>query len=246
MLRSLTLPFLALVLALSVAACSPRAPARGDAQREAEDAEVVVGTSPEVPDDRPVVVFLGTSLTAGLGLARDEDTYVARVAELADSAGTPMRAVNAGVSGETSAGGLRRLDWVLREPLDVLVLELGANDGLRGQDPFATYDNLVEIMRRTRTRYPAARIVLAGMEAPPNLGPLFTTAFRQVFADAAEEGDALLVPFLLDGVAGIPELNQSDRIHPTAEGHEIMAHNVWEVLGPVMAELAETTETERP
>ncbi len=198
---------------------------------------MVVPTPAEVPDDRPVVVFLGTSLTAGLGLANVEDTYVARVAELADSAGTPIRPVNAGVSGETSAGGLRRLDWVLREPLDVLVLELGANDGLRGQDPFSTYDNLVEIMRRTRTRYPAVRIVLAGMEAPPNLGPLFTEAFRQIFVDAAAEGGALLVPFLLEGVAGVPELNQSDRIHPTAEGHEIMARNVWGVLGPLVEEL---------
>ena len=241
MLRSLTLRSLALVLALSVTACSQRAPASGDGAREAEDAEVVVDTPPEVPDDRPVVVFLGTSLTAGLGLARDEDTYVARVAELADSAGTPIRAVNAGVSGETSAGGLRRLDWVLREPLDMLVLELGANDGLRGQDPFATYDNLVEIMRRTRTRYPGARIVLAGMEAPPNLGPLFTDAFRQLFVDAAEQEGALLIPFLLEGVAGVRELNQSDRIHPTAAGHAIMAQNVWAVLGPLVAEMAGTT-----
>jgi acyl-CoA thioesterase-1 len=236
MLRSVTPRFLALALALASVGCGSPAPTPGsDAAPDGSD--VVVSTPPEVPDDRPVVVFLGTSLTAGLGLANDEDTYVARVAELADSAGTPIRAVNAGVSGETSAGGLRRLDWVLREPLDVLVLELGANDGLRGQDPFATFDNLVEIMRRTRTRYPAARIVLAGMEAPPNLGPLFTDAFRSVFVDAAEQEGALLIPFLLEGVAGVPELNQSDRIHPTPEGHRIMARTVWGVLGPVVAEL---------
>jgi len=201
---------------------------------------VVVATSPEVPDDRPVVVFLGTSLTAGLGLASDEDTYVARVAELAASAGTPIRAVNAGVSGETSAGGLRRLDWVLREPLDVLVLELGANDGLRGQDPFALENNLTEIVRRTRTRYPGVRVVLAGMEAPPNLGPLYTSAFRSIFSAVAEQEGAALVPFLLDGVAGVPALNQSDLIHPTAEGHVVLAENVWEVLGPVLTELEAT------
>jgi len=236
MRRSLNSCSPALALALCVAACSPRAPAPGGAG-QAEDAGATVATTPAAPDDRPVVVFLGTSLTAGLGLTRDDDTYVARVAELADSAGTPLRAVNAGVSGETSAGGLRRLDWVLREPLDVLVLELGANDGLRGQDPFATRDNLVEIMRRTRTRYPGARIVLAGMEAPPNLGPLFTDMFRQVFIDAAEQEGALLIPFLLEGVAGVPDLNQPDRIHPTAEGHAIMARNVWAVIGPLMAEL---------
>ena len=201
---------------------------------------MVVATSPEVPDDRPVVVFLGTSLTAGLGLASDEDTYVARVAELAASAGTPIRAVNAGVSGETSAGGLRRLDWVLRAPLDVLVLELGANDGLRGQDPFALEDNLTEIVRRTRTRYPGVRVVLAGMEAPPNLGPLYTSAFRSIFSAVAEQEGAALVPFLLDGVAGVPALNQSDLIHPTAEGHVVLAENVWEVLGPVLTELEAT------
>jgi acyl-CoA thioesterase-1 len=201
---------------------------------------VVVATSPEVPDDRPVVVFLGTSLTAGLGLASDEDTYVARVAELAASAGTPIRAVNAGVSGETSAGGLRRLDWVLRAPLDVLVLELGANDGLRGQDPFALEDNLTEIVRRTRTRYPGVRVVLAGMEAPPNLGPLYTSAFRSIFSAVAEQEGAALVPFLLEGVAGVPALNQSDLIHPTAEGHVVVAENVWEVLGPVLTELEAT------
>jgi len=146
--------------------------------------------------------------------------------------------VNAGVSGETSAGGLRRLDWVLREPLDVLVVELGANDGLRGLDPFQMSDNLVQIARRTRTRYPDARIVLAGMEAPPNLGPLYTEAFRAIFSSVADDANALLIPFLLDGVAGIPSLNQRDGIHPTPEGHRFMASNAFEVLGPLFAELS--------
>jgi acyl-CoA thioesterase-1 len=201
------------------------------------DSTMVVATTPEVPDDRPVVVFLGTSLTAGLGLVRDEESYVARISVLADSAGTPIRAVNAGVSGETSAGGLRRLDWVLREPLDVLVVELGANDGLRGLSPFQLADNLTQIARRTRTRYPDARVVVAGMEAPPNLGALYTDAFRAIFTSIADEEDVLLIPFLLEGVAGIPALNQSDGIHPTPEGHQILARNAWEVLGPLFAEL---------
>jgi acyl-CoA thioesterase-1 len=226
---------LSTALALAVTGCS--APPSPDGRAPAGGSQMVVATSPEVPDDRPVVVFLGTSLTAGLGLARDEDTYVARIEELAASAGTPIRAINAGVSGETSAAGLRRLDWVLRQPLDVLVLELGANDGLRGQDPFALRDNLTEIVQRTRTRYPAVRVVVAGMEAPPNLGPLYTTAFRQVFPDVAAREGASLVPFLLDGVAGIPSLNQSDLIHPTAEGHAIVADNVWAVLGPVLVDV---------
>jgi acyl-CoA thioesterase-1 len=215
-------------------------PGPGADTESARPGEAPAVEAPAAPDDRPVVVFVGTSLTAGLGLPTDDDTYVARVAELADSAGTPIRAVNAGVSGETSAGGLRRIDWVLREPLDVLVLELGANDGLRGQDPFALADNLTQIIRRTRTRYPEARVVLAGMEAPPNLGPLYTLAFHDVYPRVAEQEGALLIPFLLADVAGIPALNQSDGIHPTPDGHRIMARHVWEVIGPVLAELAAT------
>jgi len=230
MRRSITIS-----LALLFAACSAdEPPAVVDT---GADSQVVVATAPEVPDGRPVVVFLGTSLTAGLGLERDEDTWVSRVAELADSAGTPIHAVNAGVSGETSAGGLRRLDWILREPLDVLVIELGANDGLRGLDPIQMSDNLIQIAERTRTRYPDARIVIAGMEAPPNLGPLYTDAFRAIFTSVADSTHALLIPFLLDGVAGVPELNQSDGIHPTPEGHRILARNAFEVLGPLFAEI---------
>jgi len=227
--------FFSVLPALVTGACSVQAPS-GDTE-PARPGEETTAAAPAVPDDRPVVVFLGTSLTAGLGLDADEDTYVRRVAELADSAGTPIRAVNAGVSGETSAGGLRRLDWVLREPVDVLVVELGANDGLRGQNPLALQQNLTEIVRRTRTRYPDVRVVLAGMEAPPNLGQVYTAAFHQVFPSVSEAEQTLLIPFLLDGVAGVPRLNQSDGIHPTSEGHRIMARHVWGVLGPVVSEL---------
>lgn len=200
---------------------------------------MVVASGPEVPsDDRPVVVFLGTSLTAGLGLEGEEESWVAHVEQIGDSVGLPLRAVNAGVSGETSAGGLRRLDWALREPFDVLVVELGANDGLRGQDPSALEANLREIIGKTRARYPDAAIVLAGMEAPPNLGPIYTSAFRAVFPRVAESEDVALIPFLLDGVAGVPELNQSDRIHPTAEGHRRIAHVAWPVLEQVLREVS--------
>jgi acyl-CoA thioesterase-1 len=210
----------------------------GAADVVASDSTMVVATEAMVPSDgRPVVVFLGTSLTAGLGLERDLDTYVSVLVQMADSAGKPFHAVNAGVSGDTSAGGLRRIDWLLRTPLDVLVIELGANDGLRGQDPNAMAENLTEIIRRTRDAYPAARFLVAGMEAPPNLGDRYTAAFRAVFAEVARAQGAALIPFLLDGVAGVPELNQDDRIHPTREGHRRVAGNVWPVLEAVLDEV---------
>lgn len=202
---------------------------------------MVVASDSMVPSEAgPTVVFLGTSLTAGMGLEGSEESYVAVLDAMADSAGTPFRAVNAGVSGETSAGGLRRLDWTLREPVDVLVVELGANDGLRGRSVEALEDNLLEIIRRTRTRHPDARILLAGMEAPPNLGERYTGAFRQVFPAVADSTGVALVPFLLEGVAGVSELNQEDRIHPTAEGHRRIARTVWPHLEPLVRSARES------
>jgi len=201
---------------------------------------MVVATGARVPSETgPRVVFLGTSITAGFGLELEAEGYVAVLARVAEAEGRPFQAVNAGVSGETSAGGLRRLDWILREPLDVLVIELGGNDGLRGQAPDAMAANLTEIIRRARTRYPEARFVLAGMEAPPNLGEAYTSAFRAVFPAVADEEDAVLVPFLLVGVAGVPELNQNDRIHPTPEGHRRIAETVWPILRDVLNTLPE-------
>ena len=235
MYRSLSTLVTTLLVACSATGSEPPAQAAAGG-----DSTMVVASEVRVPSDgRPTVVFLGTSITAGLGLEREADGWVAQVEQIADSAGVPFRAVNAGVSGETSAGGLRRLDWVLRQPMDVLVVELGANDGLRGQDPFSMRSNLTAIIRQTRTRYPNARIVLAGMEAPPNLGPIYTAAFRAVFAEVAEQEQTALIPFLLDGVAGIPELNQADRIHPTPEGHRLIAYTAWPVLERVLRELPE-------
>lgn len=183
------------------------------------------------------VVFLGTSLTAGLGIERAEDRWPERVGALADSAGLPVEVVNAGVSGDTSAGGLRRLDWLLSEPVDVLVVELGANDGLRGQSPEALEENLRTIIRRTRERRPEARIVLAGMEAPPNLGADYTQRFRAVFPRVAQDTGVALIPFLLDGVAGEPQLNQADGIHPTPAGHRRIARTAWPILQPILTDL---------
>jgi len=183
--------------------------------------------------ERPVVLFIGTSLTAGYGL-EVEQAYPALVQEKIDRAGLEFRVVNAGVSGETSAGGLRRIDWLLREPPAVLVVELGANDGLRGLDPEAMRQNLREIITRTKEANPEVRVVIAGMEAPPNMGQRYTEAFRAVFPELAQEQRAALIPFLLDGVAGRRRYNQVDGIHPTADGHEIIADNVWDVLERVL------------
>jgi acyl-CoA thioesterase-1 len=181
--------------------------------------------------DPRTVLFFGDSLTAGYGL-EDPSTqaFPALIQKKIDQAGRPWRVVNAGLSGETSAGGLRRVDWILRQPVDVFVLELGGNDGLRGIPPAATEANLQAIIDRVRAKYPAARIVLAGMAAPPNMGPDFTRTFAAIFPALAEKNPVLLIPFLLEGVAGWPELNQPDGIHPTVRGHALVGETVWSVL----------------
>lgn len=185
------------------------------------------------PETRPTILFFGTSLTAGYGLSGDQ-AYPALIQEKIDSAGLDYRVVNAGVNGATSAEGLSRIDWLLRQPVDVLVLELGANDGLRGRGVEQLRENLQAIIDRTNAAYPDAAVVIAGMEAPPNLGRRYTDAFRQVFRDLARANGAALIPFLLEGVAADPSLNQADGIHPTARGQEIVAENVWEVLQEVL------------
>jgi acyl-CoA thioesterase-1 len=151
-----------------------------------------------------------------------------------DAAGLRYRVVNAGLSGETSAGALRRLDWVLPQPPAVLIVETGANDGLMGQDPGALKDNLDAILRRARERVPSLRIVLVGMQAPPNLGADYTRRFRSVYPELARAHGAALVPFLLEGVGGIAGMNQADGIHPNAEGQRRAAQNVWKVLRPLL------------
>ncbi len=179
------------------------------------------------------MVFLGNSLTAGLGVPEDS-AFPARIQQKIDSAGLGFRVVNAGVSGATSADGLQQVDWLLRQPVDVLVLELGGNDALRGLSVDAMAANLRGIIEKFRARHPGLPVVLAGMEAPPNLGPVYTTAFRQAFRDVAARERATLIPFLLQDVGGIARLNQPDQIHPTAEGHAIVARTVWRVLEPVL------------
>ena len=181
------------------------------------------------------LVFFGDSLTAGYGLADpDAQSYPARIRARIEAEHLPWRVVNAGLSGETSAGGLRRVDWVLNQKVDVFFLELGANDGLRGTSPEVTKKNLQSIIDRVSAKYPDARIVLAGMRMPPNMGADYEEAFRAIFPALATDNHALLVPFLLDGVARIPDLNQADGIHPNPEGASIVAEGVWKVIGPVL------------
>jgi acyl-CoA thioesterase-1 len=180
-------------------------------------------------------VFFGDSLTAGYGLADpDTQSYPARIQVKIDAEHLPWHVVNAGLSGETSAGGLRRIDWVLRQRLDVFVLELGANDGLRGTAPEVTRANLQAIIDRVRSKYPAARIVLAGMRMPQNMGPDYVEAFRAIYPALAQKNGIALIPFLLDGVAGRPELNQYDGVHPTPAGAAIIAEEVWKSIAPVL------------
>lgn len=182
------------------------------------------------------VLFIGTSLTAGLGLDPDS-AYPAVLQQLADSNNLRVAMVNAGLSGETSAGALRRVDWLLQEPSEVVVIETGANDGLRGLNPDSTRANLVAIIQAVRAAKPDTRILLAQMEAPPNLGPRYTRAFHDAFLNVARDEGVTLIPFFLEGVAGVPELNQSDGIHPTEEGARRAARNMWLTLAPVLREV---------
>lgn len=179
------------------------------------------------------VVVLGDSLAAGYGLDPSE-SFPALLQKKVDAAGLNFTVVNAGLSGDTTSGGLRRIDWLLKRRVDVLVLELGGNDGLRGIPVGVTKTNLQAIIDRTKQKNPRAKIVIAGMQMPPNMGADYTTAFAKVFPALAKENNAALIPFLLEGVGGKPELNLPDLIHPTAEGQKIVATNVWAVLKPVL------------
>ena len=185
---------------------------------------------------RPVVLFFGTSLTAGAGL-EPEQAFPALVEKKADSAGLPIRAVNAGLSGETTAGALRRIDWVLRTPADIIVVETGANDALRGLPPAAAKANIEKIIAAIRQKQPGATIVLAQFFAPPNFGNAYTRSFGAIYTDVAKRENVVLIPFLLEGVAGISRYNQPDGIHPNATGEKIVADNVWRSLEPVIAQL---------
>jgi len=184
----------------------------------------------------PRVLFLGTSLTAGFGLDDPAtDAYPSVIQRIADSSHVKALMVNAGLSGETSAGAERRVEWLLKRKPDVVVIETGANDGLRGLNPDSTAANLKQIIARVRAVNPSAGIVLLQMEAPTNLGPDYTKAFHSIFGKVAAQERVVLAPFFLNGVAGIPKLNQADGIHPTPEGARIAAHNLWPTLERVLS-----------
>ncbi|MBS12170.1 MAG: arylesterase [Gemmatimonadetes bacterium] len=184
-------------------------------------------------EDRLTVLFVGDSITAGLGIDEDQ-AFPALLQTRLDSMDWPVTAINAGLSGETSSGGLRRINWLLKQKVDVLVLELGANDGLRGIDLTLTERNLRAIVAATKEKHPYCEIIIAGMQVPTNLGQEYTTTFREMFGKVALDTGSELIPFLLENVGGIPELNLPDGKHPTAEGHKILAENVWKVLEAVL------------
>jgi len=222
---------------MGVLTCALLTACGGSGGRRSQTAQADSGTQEagerSAPDARPAILFLGTSLTAGLGVEPDS-AYPAVLQRRIDSLGLHWRVINGGVSGETSAGLLRRLPWLLQGPLGVVVVESGANDGLRGLDVDSTRANLDAIVRQVRAHDSTTRIVIAGMQAPPNMGAPFTRRFQALFPDLARRERLPLIPFLLTGVAGIDSLNQADGIHPTPTGHRIVADNVWRVVGPMV------------
>jgi len=192
--------------------------------------EVAAKTENAGQSNKKNILFFGDSLTAGYGLDDQDEAFPGVIQHQLDSLKLPYQAINAGLSGETTAGGLGRIDWVLKQKVSVFILELGANDGLRGIPTDETARNLQAIIDKVKAKYPDAKIILAGMQVPPSMGADYANSFKAVFPTLAQKNKLELIPFLLDNVAGIPKLNQKDGIHPTAEGAKIVAGNVWAVL----------------
>ncbi|MEJ2882332.1 arylesterase [Pedobacter sp. GR22-6] len=183
-----------------------------------------------IPDTIQNVLFFGTSLTAGYGLEDQAQAYPALIQKKIEALNLPYRVINAGLSGETSAAGKTRIDWLLKQPVGVFVLELGANDGLRGLSVKQTSMNLQAVIDRVKKKNPEVKLLMLGMQMPPNMGAKYTTEFKELFSNLASKNQMAYVPFLLEGVGGVPKLNQQDGIHPTAEGQKILAENVWKEL----------------
>ena len=204
--------------------------------RAAESANATSSTPAPAPQPAAVktILFFGDSLTAGYGLDDPALAFPGRIQEKITADKLPWRVINAGLSGETTAGGVRRLDWIMRQPVHIFVLELGGNDGLRGIPVSETRTNLQSIIDRAREKHPNIKILLAGMKMPANMGSDYTAQFEKVFADIAKKNKTALVPFVLENVGGKPDLNLPDRIHPTPAGHQIVAQNIWPVLQPLL------------
>lgn len=215
---------LAFCLTLILCACGGKS-TTSNSQQTATPQSENPGTS-----DKKNILFFGDSLTAGYGLDDPDQAFPGVIQHKIDSLKLPYNVINAGVSGETTAGGLGRIDWVLKQKISVFILELGANDGLRGIPTDETAKNLQAIIDKVKAKYPNAKIILAGMMVPPSMGADYSSSFRAVFPSLAKKNNIDLIPFLLDNVAGNPKLNQKDGIHPTAEGAKIVAGNVWKVL----------------
>jgi acyl-CoA thioesterase-1 len=213
-------------LALALVACKNESPKTGATTD-------VNAPAPAQPAARKNIVFFGNSLTAAYQLS-PEQGFVALIQEKIDSLGLPYTCVNAGLSGETTADGVNRIEWVLQQPVDIFVLELGGNDALRGLPVTESKKNLQAMLTQVKTKYPAAKLVVAGMLAPPNLGAVYTDAFRDMYPALAKNNQATLIPFLLDGVGGVPELNLPDGIHPNVDGQKIVAETVWKILRPLL------------
>ena len=218
------------LLGLALAACNA-GPGTEKTASSAPAATSAATTRPAGSKKR--LLFFGNSLTAGLGV-EPEEAFAGLVGHYVDSLGLPYEVVNAGLSGETTAGGRSRVGWLLRQPVDVFVLELGANDGLRGIPLASTRENLQGIIDTVRRRSPGAQIVLAGMQIPPNMGQTYSADFKAIFTGLATKNHLALIPFLLEGVGGHPDLNQADGIHPTPAGHRIVARTVWTTLEPLL------------
>ena len=218
--------FAAAILSLSACQNESQAPAK------ATDSTAPAPAN-SAPATRRNIVFFGNSLTAAYNLSQEQG-FTNLIQKKIDAAGMPYRCVNAGLSGETTADGKNRVDWILKQPMDIFVLELGGNDALRGLPVKASRENLQAIIDKVKQRYPNCKIVLAGMMAPPNLGSAYTRAFQQMYPELAQKNGAALIPFLLENVGGIASLNLEDGIHPNVEGQKIVAENVWKVLKPLL------------
>ena len=220
-------PYISIILCLIMASCGST---ENTEKTNADTAATKVAGKPEL---MKTILFFGNSLTAGYGL-EPEQAFPALIQNKIDSLDLSYKVINAGLSGETSAGGSSRINWLLKQQIDIFVLELGANDGLRGIPPTETEKNLQNIVDQVKAKYPEVKLVMAGMQVPPNMGGAYAAEFEQIFKKLAQKNNMTLVPFLLDKVGGVRELNQSDGVHPTAIGQKILALNVWEKLEGIL------------